>query len=448
MKALKNAFREILRYPAAVGGLVILFLLIVAAISAMIFIPYDEAISLWRGDEAVVYTNPKAVPPAWMNFFTSEKLPVTQVINSVDSPKVERVVEPHSDGTTDITLTYTFDFEYDRFYPEMVLYFDTTFDTKQPFVAIRWVTPDGTEIRVADIGVDRSLSYRFAQDDKLTRRLGGEVAEIGLFKVPDSDPPVPQKGTYQMRLEGLTFEPDSTIEAELVMYGMVHGLAGTDHLRRDLLTPLLWGIPIALSFGLVASLGISILGMAIAAVGVWYGGWIDEVIQRITEVNLVLPFLPILIMIGTFYNRSIWLMLGVTILLSIFGGQVKQNRAIFLQIKETTYVEAAKAYGASDMRIIFLYLIPRIIPVIIPALVAGIPGFVFLEAALAVLGLGDPVLPTWGKVINVASNNGALFRGLYYWVLEPAALLALTGLAFAMLGFSLDRVFNPRLREA
>jgi len=70
-----------------------------------------------------------------------------------------------------------------------------------------------------------------------------------------------------------------------------------------------------------------------------------------------------------------------------------------------------------------------------------------LEAALAVLGLGDPVLPTWGKVINDAFNNGALFRGLYYWVLQPAALLALTGLAFAMLGFSLDRVFNPRLRE-
>jgi peptide/nickel transport system permease protein len=87
-----------------------------------------------------------------------------------------------------------------------------------------------------------------------------------------------------------------------------------------------------------------------------------------------------------------------------------------------------------------------LIPLIIPGLVVGIPGYVFLEASLAVLGLGDPMLPTWGKVINDAQANGALFKGLYYWVLEPAALLMVCGLAFAMVGFSLDRIFNPRLR--
>jgi peptide/nickel transport system permease protein len=83
---------------------------------------------------------------------------------------------------------------------------------------------------------------------------------------------------------------------------------------------------------------------------------------------------------------------------------------------------------------------------LIPTLVTSIPGYVFLEASLAVLGLGDPVLPTWGKIINDAQGNGALYQGLYYWVLEPAVLLMLTGLAFAMLGFSMDRIFNPRLR--
>jgi peptide/nickel transport system permease protein len=72
---------------------------------------------------------------------------------------------------------------------------------------------------------------------------------------------------------------------------------------------------------------------------------------------------------------------------------------------------------------------------------------VFLEASLAVLGLGDPTLPTWGKVIQNANAEGALHKGYYYWILEPAALLMLAGLAFAMVGFALDRVFNPRLRE-
>jgi peptide/nickel transport system permease protein len=78
--------------------------------------------------------------------------------------------------------------------------------------------------------------------------------------------------------------------------------------------------------------------------------------------------------------------------------------------------------------------------------VNAVPAFVFLEASLAVLGLGDPVLPTWGKIINDANSNAALYKGLYYWVLEPAVLLMITGLGFAMLGFALDRIFNPRLR--
>jgi peptide/nickel transport system permease protein len=118
-----------------------------------------------------------------------------------------------------------------------------------------------------------------------------------------------------------------------------------------------------------------------------------------------------------------------------------------MQSKESAYIEAARAYGASSGRIIFSYLIPRMIPLLIPALVSSVPTFVFLEASLALLGLGDPVLPTWGKIIQNAFADGALYRGLYYWVLEPAVLLMLTGLGFAMLGFALDRVFNPRLRD-
>ena len=133
--------------------------------------------------------------------------------------------------------------------------------------------------------------------------------------------------------------------------------------------------------------------------------------------------------------------------LSIFTGTIKTDRAIFLQVKESTYIEAARAYGASDLRIVFRYLIPRIIPLLIPALVSAVPSYVFLEASLAVLGLGDPVLPTWGKIINDAQTFGALYKGMYYWILQPAVLLMFTGLGFAMLGFALDRIFNPRLRE-
>jgi len=282
----------------------------------------------------------------------------------------------------------------------------------------------------------------------LKRRLRSDYPQVALFADPNSSEDDPQllKGLYELRINAIVFEENSDIDAEFVMFGRVSGWAGTDHRRRDLSIALLWGTPIALAFGLLAAVGTTVTTMIIAAIGVWYGGWLDELIQRITEVNLILPVLPILIMVGTFYSRSLWLILGVIILLSIFGGGIKTYRAIFLQVKESPYIEAAQAYGASNFRIVFSYLIPRIIPLLLPQFVTLVPAFVFYEAALAVLGLGDPILPTWGKVINDASTNGALHVGQYYWVLEPSFLLMLTGLAFAMVGYSLDRVFNPRLR--
>lgn len=450
MNELRKNFREILKYPSAVAGSVIILLLIGVAVYALVTIPYKEAIRLWRAGENEWYTNPQYAPPAWLNLFSREKRPVSFTLSTADADENEAVtkaVEVGAQNTSKTYITYTFEYLYDDFPQEMSLYFTAMYETKNPFVSILWVTPDGREIRIADFGVDKKTTYRLSQDEKLMRRLGGLPPMQGLFSDPNSETPIPLKGTYQLRIDGISFEPDSTIEAEFVFYGQVYGLAGTDHLRRDLMVPLLYGVPVALAFGLLAALGTSVLTMIIAAIGTWYGGWVDGLIQRITEVNLILPFLSILIMVGTFYSRSIWIMLGVTILLSIFTGGIKGYRAIFLQVKESAYIEAARAYGASDARVIFHYLIPRMIPLLIPGLVSAVPAFVFLEASLAVLGLGDPSLPTWGKMINDASVNAALYKGLYYWILEPAILLMISGLGFAMLGFALDRVFNPRLRD-
>ena len=445
MNSIKKNLSEIARYPSAIFGLVIVLLLLVLAVYATIKIPYKEAIRLWRGGEEVWYKNPRNVPPNWYNWFSKDKLPESFAIK-VGEDGLSKVVTPGADGTSEIDFTYSFEFDYDKYPQEMFLYFDTVYKEKQPFVSVSMITPEGREIRISDFGVSRSQTFRFSQEPKLVRRLGGLDAMTGIFSVENSDPPVPLKGTYQLVIDGLVFEEGSDIDVEFVEHGQTYGIAGTDHQRRDLSVALLWGAPIAIAFGLLAAVGTSLLSMTFAAMGAWFGGWVDGLIQRITEINMVLPFLPILIMVGTFYSRSIWVILGVTVLLSIFTGSIKTDRAIFLQVKESSYIEAAKAYGASDMRIIFRYMIPRIIPLLIPSLLSAIPSYVFLEASLAILGLGDPVLPTWGKVINDAFSNGALYKGYYYWILEPAVLLMITGLGFAMLGFALDRIFNPRLR--
>ncbi len=442
--------RELTRYPAAMVGVFMILVLLGFAVYAIFALPYSEAVRLWRGGEEIWYDTPKKAAPVWYNLFRQEKLPATISIDSEDGA-VGKTIEASSEEITDIQFEYTFDYPYTLFPREVSLFFNATYDEKAPHVSMTWLTPDGREIRVANLTVDSSLTYRTSQDSKLERRLGrqfeGDVQpHEALFADPNSEEWKALPGTYTLQVSGTAFEPDSDIDAELVVFGQVHGIAGTDHRRREISVALLWGTPIALAFGLLAALGTSVTTMVIAGVGTWYGGWVDAFIQRITEVNLIIPVLPILIMIGTFYSKSLWVLLGVLILLNIFGGGIKTYRAIFLQVKEAPYIEAAQAYGATNTRIIFNYLVPRIIPTLIPNLVTLVPAFVFLEAALALLGLGDPVMPTWGKIINDARLNGALYQGNYYWMLEPSILLMLTGLAFSLLGFSLDRVFNPRLR--
>ena len=445
MNAMKNSLRGLKQYPSAIMGIFTVFLLVLTAVFAVIKIPYQEAIRLWRGGEEVWYQNPKFAPPAWINYFSEKKYSESFSARTSDG-SIPGTVTPGSEGVSTMSAVYSFDFNADYYPQEMIVYLTSRFTEKQPFVSIEWLTPDGRTIRIANLAISQKQTFRFAQDEKLKMRLRSDDVIKSLFSHPETGELL--KGQYQLAILGTAFEPDSTIDAEFVFHGQVFGLAGTDHARRDLIIPLLWGAPVALMFGLIASVGSSVLTMVIAAVGSWYGGWIDELIQRITEINLVLPFLSILIMIGTFYSRSIWVMLGATVALSIFTGGIKAFRSIFLQVKESMYIEAARAYGASGPRIVFTYLIPRMIPLLIPGLVSSVPAFVFLEASLAVLGLGDPVLPTWGKIIENANTNGALYRGYYYWILEPAVLLMITGLGFAMLGFALDRIFNPRLRDA
>jgi len=444
MNTFKNSFREILRYPSAIAGVALIFLLLVVSIYAVIKIPYSQAIYLWRGGEDVWGANPKFASPAWFNFFSSKKMPLSFAVSTADGT-MTKTVTVGAQNTGTVNISYSFDFQYDGYPQEMLINFDSKYAQKQPFVSINWVTPDGRNIRIDNLGIGQQQTLRFSQDQQFLQGLNGQDPMQALFNDPKTNEIL--KGKYQVQIIGITFEQGSDINAQFIFQGQVYGLAGTDQYRRDLMVALLWGTPVALAFGLLASIGTLVTTMIIAAIGTWYGGWIDALIQRITEINLVLPYLAILIMVGTFYSHSIWVILGVTILLSIFTGSIKSYRAIFVQVKESMFIEAARSYGASDARIIFLYLIPRMIPLLIPGLVSSVPAFVFLESTLAILGLGDPVLPTWGKIIDDAFTNGALYKGYYYWILEPAVLLMITGLSFAMLGFALDRIFNPRLRD-
>ncbi len=446
MKGAQGGIRQVLQYPSAVAGLLIIVALLALSAYTVFTMPLSEAVRLWRASEATWIENPRNARPRWVNALPGVNLPETIILRSRTNPAV-KTVQATSDEMTEVTLTFAFSYPYDDFPQEVTVFLEPTFEERRPSVSMVWVRPDGQEWYLGDRTLRGPEAYRLSQDARLQRRLGGRLPEVALFADnPSAERPVPAKGSYRLVINGLLFGERDDLDATLVVYGKVHGLAGTDHRRRDIMVALLWGAPLALAFGFLAAIGSSLSTMVIAAIGAWYGGWIDALIQRVTETSLILPVLPILIMIGTLYSKSIWVMLGVVVLLSIFGAGLKTYRAMFLQIKEAPYIEAARAYGVGDMRIVLRYMLPRVVPVLVPQFVVLIPAYVFLEATLAILGLGDPVLPTWGKVLEDAYLEGALYKGYYYWVLSPSLLLMLTGLGFAMLGFALDRVFNPRLR--
>ena len=145
MNAMKNSMRGLMQYPSAVIGLISVFLLVFTAVFAMIKIPYREAIRLWRGGEEVWYQNPKFAPPAWINYFSEKKYSESFSARTTDGSIVKEVT-PGSEGAATLSAVYAFDFNADYYPQEMIVYLTSTFNEKQPFVSMEWLTPDGRTI--------------------------------------------------------------------------------------------------------------------------------------------------------------------------------------------------------------------------------------------------------------------------------------------------------------
>jgi peptide/nickel transport system permease protein len=430
--------------PAALIGLSLLAGLTAISLYAVVTIPYDEAVAKWRSDGGDWVRYPKNAPPAWINLFRRDDLPESLQLSSGADPSLKQITTLEA-GMNDVTVTFAFDYPYARVPQEIGVFLRAQYSEKQPLVSITWQPPGEEERELTSFIMSSAQTYYVSQDQRLARRLSTQSPVAALFAAEDVGHDV-IPGRYVLRVRGLTFEQGADLDADFVLYGQVYGLAGTDHQRRDLMIALLWGAPVALLFGLIGAVPTTIVGMLIAAAAAWLGGWVDTLIQWLTGVNLILPTLPLAMTIYFVYGKSIWLILGVIVVLGIFGSSVKQYRAFFLQSKTAGYLEAAQVYGASHRRIIFRYLVPRLLPTLVPQLVLLVPGYVFLEATLAFLGVSDIYLPTWGKVLHEALTIGS-YRGSYYWMFQPLVLLMITGFAFALLGFSLERIFNPRLRD-
>jgi peptide/nickel transport system permease protein len=221
---------------------------------------------------------------------------------------------------------------------------------------------------------------------------------------------------------------------------------GTDDQGRSVLTLVIQGAPVSLLVGLTATLITMLIGSIVGLVAGFRSGWIDAVLMRVTDWGLVIPWLVLAIALASIFGQSLFVIILV-IGLTTWPSTARLVRSQTLSVRERPYVERSRALGASNSYLISRHILPNVMPVIMANTVLIVAIAILSETALSFLGLGDPLSISWGQILEQAQNGAAASRGAWWWLGAPGVCIVLVVLAFTMIGFALDQIINPRLRE-
>jgi ABC-type dipeptide/oligopeptide/nickel transport system permease subunit len=223
-----------------------------------------------------------------------------------------------------------------------------------------------------------------------------------------------------------------------------HHWFGTDFLGRDYFTRVLYGIRTSIRIALIVALVSTTLGTLIGAAAGYFGSWMDNLLMRFTDLILTLPLLAVLLVASNKFGSGNQYHVALILAFLLWTGIARVVRGVFLSLREKEYVEAAKAAGAGDMRIIFRHMLPNAMGPIIVNMTLTVAAAILIEAALSFLGYGvQPPTASWGRMLNEAQQ--ALVRAPYLAIF-PGLAIFLAVFSFNMLGDALRDVLDPRLR--
>lgn len=459
IRKIAGFWEEYRRKKIGIVGLLLLALYVFTAIFGPWLAPYNPTA---RTRVAQAFA-----PPAWITIFPQFKdLTTTRWLTpSWDVEQGAKFVkgwgkiagiqyEAKTMETTEVKLSYKFP--------------HSTIAPNEFFVGFTWAA---TKIQ----GVEYSLKLTICTPEEKSYRLwaspnsrggGGEEVHIEsnnpfLIMSLGYDPGThnlakiifSQEGDYTLRLSVLIkplaksavahFE---TKDASVFLAGHVHGILGTDYVGADVFSDLVYGARISLIIGLLAAIVGTAIGLLVGIVSGYLGGVVDEINMRIVDILICLPLLPLLLAFCAMWGRNVFY---IVIFIGIFGwqGLARVIRSQALSIRETAFIESARASGAGGFYIMIKHIIPNVLPIAFASMVLAVPAAILFEAALSFLGFGDPRVPTWGKMLQYSFAFGGFTRMAWWWILPPGLAIITLCLAFVFVGHAFDEVVNPRLRR-
>lgn len=393
------------RSKAATWGVVLLGLLVGLGLFGPLLVPYPDAADHWR-DIGFWQDSPTAAPPVW-TAGPWDRVPQSpsRRVEATSPPLVETL-----NGVQKVTWTLEF-----------------------PPAAKGTLIVPGTGPVPLLVSV-QAADGTWVERDK--RRLEASAGQPGRFAIS-------LEGSSALQVTELLADGAPAEAPSLILAGQVAGVLGTDAAKRDVFTGIVLGVRWALILGLLVSFLTVGLGLGLGILAACSGGWVDSLINRIYEFFSLMPLMPFLIVLSTVYRPSLWtfFLLG---LLFFWTKAFKPVYAMALQIRNEVYLEAGRSLGASRWRLATRYILPALLPYGFAVMALSVPGIILYEASISLLGLGDATTVTWGQMLHDAFAQGAVINRLWWWVLPPGLMIALTGLTFALLGRGFDQVWQAQ----
>lgn len=214
-------------------------------------------------------------------------------------------------------------------------------------------------------------------------------------------------------------------------------LFGTNDIGNDIFSEFVYGSRASLLVGILTGVFSTILGVTVGMIAGFHGGWLDDLLMGMTDVVLMVPRIPLIIVLSAFLRPSIWLLIMVMgVLWWTSTARVIRSRTI--QVRAMSFVESARCLGFSNQHIIFSEVLPNVMMIVIPEFLLTVASAMISEASLSFLGLGDPSLKSWGSMIHFAFQKGGFLNGMWWWYLPPGMGITLFVLSIVFISLSFE----------